>query len=167
MGLFPILREFRKHLHRINGDKYAVAARQNFALFVGYFRDIGVFLAIHMLCLPGDDQGLSQRYRPEILNVHLSGEGNYVVELVYLAHGFIQDGGDDAAMRMAGRTLIAARQPEFAGGAAGFFLQIEPQPHSIGIVLTAAKAMVFQFFIPGMNGVAVRGFLVFHEDCAF
>ena len=46
---------------------------------------------------------LAQRHRLEIPDFHGSRKRQHVAELVYLAHGFIQDGGNNAAMCVARR----------------------------------------------------------------
>ena len=57
----------------------------------------------------------------EIFDCHLAGESYYLVELIYFAHGVIEDAGDDAAVAVAGRSGVALAEAEAADeGLAGF-----------------------------------------------
>src|SRR5207302_5345156 len=63
-------------------------------------------------------------------------------KLVYLAHGLIEDGGDDAAVGMTRRALIPARQLELAPGAPMRFIEEEFETHAIGIGRATGKATI-------------------------
>jgi hypothetical protein len=79
-------------------------------------------------------------------------------ELVHLSHGFIQDGGNDPAMGVAGWSDIAARKLESSDETPAGFIQLKVQLQTLGIVGAAAKAMVpgnlvVPGFVPGMGGL--------------
>ena len=151
-----------KHLFRIDGDERPGAARQNFTFGIADFRHVDVPASVHALLCAGYGKRLAQRYRPEIFDFHGSRERQHVAELVYLAHGFIQDGGDNAAMRVARRAGIFARQLEMANGLARFFVQRELQPHALRIVMAAAKAMVLARLGFALDCVSVGDFAFCH-----
>jgi hypothetical protein len=144
-----------KHLFRIDSDERPCTPRQNFTLGIDDLCHIDVAAAVHALLRTGDSKGLAQRHRLEIPDFHGSRKRQHVAELVYLAHCFVQDGGDNAPMRVARRPGIFARQLEVANGLAGFFVQREFQPHALGIIVAAAKAMVLARLGRALDGVSV------------
>jgi hypothetical protein len=98
-----------------------------------------------------DVQRFVERYGLEILDCHLFGEGDHVVKLVHLAHGVVEDGGDNAAVAVAGRSGIALAEAELADEGLALFVERELQAHARGIVLAAGEAVVFlQFEIAGV-----------------
>src|SRR5262249_61200829 len=106
-----------------------------------------------------DEKGLPQRDWLEIFDFHALGERHHRAEFVYLAHSFIEDGGDNPSVRMSGWTLIATGETEAAPGAAIGFIEGKLQPHAIRIVSSAAKAVVLSYFqVPGVvAGFGERG----------
>ena len=60
--------------------------------------------------LPSTSQRLVQRDGLQVFDGHFFGEGDDVAELVHLAHGVVEDGGDDAAVAVAGRSGVALRR---------------------------------------------------------
>jgi len=65
-----------------------------------------------------------------------------MTQLVHLAHGLVENGGNDAAVAMAGRSGIALAQPEAADKAVALLVISEAQAHAVGIVLAAAEAVI-------------------------
>jgi hypothetical protein len=66
-----------------------------------------------------------------------------VVEFVYLAHGVVEDGGDDAAVAVAGRSGVALAEAEAADESLAGFVEREFQAHAFGVVHAADEAVVF------------------------
>jgi len=64
-------------------------------------------------------------------------------ELVYLAHGFVEDSGDDPAVGVAGRAGIAFAKPKAADEEVALLVIGEAQMHAFGIILPTGKAEVF------------------------
>jgi hypothetical protein len=64
-----------------------------------------------------------QRNRPKIFHVHLRSCGDYVSQFAQLAHGFVQNRGDDASMAVVRRAGIAAAKAEVADEAAAFLIE--------------------------------------------
>jgi hypothetical protein len=156
--------ELGKHSGRVDGDELSRASRQHLTLIVSDLGQVGVLAAVRMLVAGGDDQGFPQRNRLEILHVHRPGQSDHFAELVDFAHGLIQDRGDYAAVGMSGRPLIAARQLELADSLAGLLIDIEFQPHALGIIFAASKAVVLWGFEFQVRRVSM-GWLVFcHGD---
>lgn len=69
------------------------------------------------------------------------------MQLIYLAHGVIEDGSDDAAVAVAGRAGVALRETEFADKGLAFFIENEFQLHTVGIVLSADEAVILLHFV--------------------
>ena len=88
------------------------------------------------------NQRLAQRNRLEIFNLHRLGKRHHRAQLVDFAHGFIENGGDDAAVSVSRRPLIAARQAKAAPGAALGFVEIKFEVHALRIGRAAGKAAV-------------------------
>jgi len=89
-----------------------------------------------------DVQRFVQRDGLEVFDGHFFGQGDYVAELVYLAHGVVEDGGDDAAVAVAGRAGVALAQTELADEGLAGFVEGEPEAHAVGIVLAAGEAVI-------------------------
>ena len=64
------------------------------------------------------------------------------MELVYLAHGVVEDAGDDAAVAMAGGSGVALAEAEAADEGLAFFVEDEFQVHAVGIIRAADEAIV-------------------------
>jgi len=69
-----------------------------------------------------------------------------VVELVDLAHGIVEDAGDDAAVTVAGRSGVALAETEAADEGLAGFVEDEFEAHAVGIVLAADEAVVLLEF---------------------
>ena len=95
-----------------------------------------------------------KRNRFKVFDRHLFGQRDHVAELVYLAHGIVEDGGDDPAMAMAGRSRITLAETKAAYEGLALFVEREFQAHTVRIVLSASKAVVFlQFDVGGFVAV--------------
>ena len=93
-----------------------------------------------------DVQRLVQRHGLEVFDGHFFGECDDVVQLVDLAHGVVEDGGDDAAVAVAGRSGVALAQAEFADEGLASFVEREFEAHAVGIVHAADEAVVLLHF---------------------
>ena len=83
-----------------------------------------------------------QGNRLEIFDGHLAGEGDDVMEFIHFAHGVVEDGGDDAAVAVAGRSGVAVAQAKAADEGLAFFVEEEFEAHAVRIVLAADEAVV-------------------------
>jgi hypothetical protein len=66
-----------------------------------------------------------------------------MAELVHLAHGFVEDGCDDAAVAVSGRSGEALAEAKAADEAVALFVVGEAEPHAVGVVLAAGETVVF------------------------
>ena len=81
-----------------------------------------------------------------------------MVELVHFAHGVVQDGGDDAAVAVAGRASVAFAETEFADEGLAGLVEREFQAHAVGIVLAAGEAVVLlHFHVAGVVALELFG----------
>ena len=134
--------EFAEHLLGIDGDEDAFAARQDFAFLVEDFGGVDVLAAVHADLPTFDPQRLLQRNGLQIFDRHFFCDRNHVAKLVGFAHSVVEDGGNDAAMAVAGRSGVALRQAEMADEGAPLFVERELQMHAIGIIGSAGEAVV-------------------------
>ncbi len=73
-----------------------------------------MFAAAHPLLPTFHNQRLEQRYGFQVRHFHRAGEADDVVQLIHLAHRFVEDGGDDSAVRMRRWAYKSALQQEVA-----------------------------------------------------
>src|SRR5438270_7670012 len=99
-----------EHLRRVYRDEKPTAARQHLAFSVQDLGYIHVLASAHRALTPFDYQTLPQRYQLQIFHVHGFRDRDHRAELVHFAHGFVEDGGNNASMGVTGRALEAQRQ---------------------------------------------------------
>ncbi|HEV2116051.1 MAG TPA: hypothetical protein VGR48_08515 [Terriglobales bacterium] len=64
------------------------------------------------------------------------------MDLVYLAHGLVQNGGDHASMGVARRSGVAPPQAKAADKPLPLLVEGESQAHAFGVVFAAGKAVI-------------------------
>jgi hypothetical protein len=80
-----------------------------------------------------------------------------VVELVDLAHGVVEDGGDDAAVAVAWGSGVALAQAKAADESLAGFVKGKFEVHAIGVVEAAAETVVLlQLGVPRVVSVDLR-----------
>jgi len=151
-----------KQLFRIDSNKRGRATGQDFVVGIPDLACVRVPAPVNALLLGSDSEHLPQRNGLEVLDFHGTGEGQHVTEFVHLAHGFVQDGGDNAAVRVPRRPGVFTRQLEMANGLARSFVQRELQAHALRIVMAAAETVVLAGLGFALNCVAVRNFAFCH-----
>jgi hypothetical protein len=104
--------------------------------------NICVLASLHAHLSRLHPQRFIQRHRPEIVHRNPRGQSYDLAQLVYFAHGFIQDGGDNASMRVSGRTGESFSQPETANETGSLLGVLEIQTHAFGVALAASKTVV-------------------------
>jgi len=153
-----------KHLFRIDGNERPGAARQNFTLGISDLCHVDVPPTFHTLFRTSYGKRLAERDRLEVFDFHGCGKGQHIAKLVHFAHGFIQDGCNDAAVHVPGRPGIFPRQLKMANRLARVFVQRELQAHALRIIMPAAKTMVLARFGFAEDCVTVRDFALCHVD---
>src|SRR5580692_3606060 len=112
-----------------------------------------MFAAANALLPPLGDQRFVQWNRLQVGHVHGAGEADSIVQLVELTHGFVEDGGDDAAVRMLGRPDELPFETEFADETLTLLVEDELQPQPVLVLGTAAKTLVAELtFLNLMTG---------------
>src|SRR4051812_35942120 len=152
-----------KHAFRIDGDKHGPSSRQHFAALVADFRYVYVYPAAHAALVALGDERLAQRNWLQIFHFHRLSEGHHRAQFVHFAHGFVQNGGDDAAMGVSRRSLIAARQAKAAPGAALGFVKIKFKMHALRIGRPTSKAAIGY---SSLDGVSARMNFLGHRNFA-
>src|SRR5580693_4384273 len=77
------------------------------------------------------------------------------MELVYLAHGVVEDAGDDAAVAVAGGSAVALAEAEAADEGLAGFVENEFKVHAFGVIRAADEAVVLLHF--DVAGVVALG----------
>jgi len=101
-----------------------------------------VLASMHTDFAAFDAERFVQRDGLEIFDGHLAGEGDDVVQLADLAHGVVEDAGDDAAVAVAGRSGIALAEAEAADESLALFVEDEFEAHAVGIIHAADEAVI-------------------------
>lgn len=92
-----------------------------------------------MVC--GQRERDAERHRPEIIDLHLPGHGYDSPGAIRLAHGFIEQGGNNAAVRVSGRTGKPLGEARVANDRTGI-IDEETQPKAGAVLLAAAEAVM-------------------------
>ena len=151
------LDKFGEHFFGVDGDEDAAAAGEDFVFVVEDFGDVDVLASVDFFFAAFDAKRFIQRDGLEIFDRHFFGEGDDVVEFVYFAHGVVEDGGDDAAVGVAGRSGVALAEAEVADESLAGFVEEEFEAHAVRIVLSADEAVVLlHFYVAGVVALWLR-----------
>jgi hypothetical protein len=155
------LRIFREHSFGIDGDENAATAGQDVAFFVENFRGIDVPGSANFDFASLDKQGFVQGDRLEVLDRHLTRQGDDMAQLVYLTHGVVENGGDDSSVAVAWRTGVAFAKSEAADRHLAVLVEGKFKAHAVGIVHAASEAVILlHAYVASV--VAVTGRLSWH-----
>ena len=136
------LHVFGEHFFGVDGDEGAAAAGEDFVFFVEDFGGVNVGSSADFDLAAFDAERLVQRDRLQIFDGHLASECDDMMELVYFAHGIVEDACDDAAMAVARRSGVTLPEAEVADEGLPLFVEEELKAHAFGIVLAADEAVV-------------------------
>jgi len=107
----------------------------------------------------GQREQNAEGHGPEVIDIHLPRHGDDTAGPVRLAHGLIEESGNDAPMRVSGRSGKTAGESRMANNIAGP-IDKEVKPQSGAVLLAAAEAMVQramgkrrQMSVPGRIGL--------------
>jgi hypothetical protein len=146
-----------EHFFGVDGDEDAAAAGEDFVIFVQDFGGVDVGTSALFDFAAFDTEGFVERNGLEIFDGHFAGESDDVVEFVDLAHGVVEDTGDDASVAVAGRSGIAFAEAEFADEGLTGFVKNEFEAHAIRIILAADEAVIFlQLEVAGVVALRLR-----------
>src|ERR1035441_4277094 len=96
-----------EHFLRIDRHEQMLAACQDFVFFVQDFSHVSVLPALDLHLARFHPQWLPQRHRFQVVHGNFGSDSHYVTQHVHFAHGFIEDGCDDAAVAVSGRSGVA------------------------------------------------------------
>jgi len=145
-SLYSSLYEFAKHFLRVNGNEGTTAAGEDFPLLVRDFGHVNVPAPVDADFPALDPQRRVKRHGLDVFNGHFFGQGDDLTELVYLAHGIVENAGDDASVAVARRARIPVAQIEIANEAAVLFIEREDKAHPLGVIGSADEAGVARKF---------------------
>jgi len=92
-----------------------------------------------------EDEGLIEGDWAEVVDLHVTGHGEDVEWAVELAHGFVEECGDDASVDVAGRAFVHAVKLDLCGG--GDVIGVrgiggEDEVEALGVGGAAAEAVI-------------------------
>src|ERR1700722_5849001 len=127
---------------RIDLDKLRRTARQDLTFAIANLGGPVMFAAMDPHLPSFDNKRFEQGHGLYVRHCHRACQGDQIVQLVHLAHGFIKDGGDDAAVRVRRRSDKTPLQTKTADKALTFLVENKLQLQSGLIARAATKAMV-------------------------
>src|ERR1035441_3056812 len=136
------LQELGEHALGIDLDERSRAGGEHFAFGVADLGSAKVFAAVDPDLPAFGDQRLGERHGPDVVDLHGCGDGNDVAQLADLAHGFVEDGGDDTAMRVRRWAFEAIRQREVTDKAKSRLFQVKIQLQAAVVVGAAPETHV-------------------------
>src|SRR3954468_19876221 len=104
-GTLPGAEVLSEHPGRVDGNEQTAASRQDLSLVVQDLGDVHVLASADRAFPPFYYQTLAQGHELQIFDVHGLGDRDDGAQLVHLAHCLVEDGGDDAAVSVSGRSL--------------------------------------------------------------
>jgi len=154
-----LLQILREHSMGINFDERGRARCQHLAFAIADLGGAIMFAAAHSDLPSFDDERFEQWHRFQIRDFHLARQSDQVVQLTYLAHCFVKNGGDNASMGVRWRAYKTPLQTKAADKALLVFVEDELQLQSSFAVRTASEApvgellplylMTMNSFLPG------------------
>jgi hypothetical protein len=144
----------------VEGDEEAFRPGEEGALGFAEFGGVEELAAFAAEVVGGEGERGVDGSGAEVIDLHVAGHGEDVERSAELAHGLIQEGGDDAAMEEAGGTFIGARKLDRCGGlgVGGIDgVDLEVQMEALWVVRSAGEAVV-GLLIDG-GGMGARGFV--------
>ena len=125
----------------IDGEEDGLGAGEGCA---GFIRDFG-FAAVNpsrfLDVTAGEQERRGERDGLEVVHFHLAGHGEDAELAVGFAHGFVEQGGDDASVSVSGRTFEAVWHAHSADD--GLLLVDEKfKAEASAVGLSAAKAVI-------------------------
>jgi hypothetical protein len=151
----------------VEGDEEAFAAGEDCAvgsLELGLVEELALESAIGFggaAQVAGyEDERLIERGWLEVVNLHVAGHGEDIEGTVELAHGFVEERGNDAAVNVALRAFVHAVELEVGGGGDGFGVGGvggEDEVEALWVGGAAAEAVVGALVDGGGGGEGVGG----------
>ena len=136
----------------VNGDEEAFGSGEDGAVGVLDFGVVEELAAGGAVCFcwaadvaADENERLVERDGAEVVDLHVAGHREDVERTVEFAHGFVEEGGDDATVDMARGPLVHAVELEVRGGGDGVGVRGvggEDEVKPLGIGGAAAKAEV-------------------------
>jgi hypothetical protein len=138
---------FGEHFFGVDGNEDSAAAGEHFIFVVEDFGGVDVGASLNFYFAAFDAQRLVKRNGLEIFDSHLASQSDHMMELVYFSHGFVEDGGDDATVAMAGWSGVALAEAEFADESLALFVENEFEAHAVFVIGAADEAVVLLHFV--------------------
>ena len=92
----------------VDDEEEALGGGQGDSVRGGEDGGVEEFAAFAAGVVGGEREGGVEGGGAEVVDFHVAGHGKDVEGTVELGHGFVEEGGDDASVDVAGRTLVEA-----------------------------------------------------------
>ena len=138
----------------IDGEEEALGLNEEGAVRMVEGGGMEELAALAADVVAGEGEGDVQGTGAEVVNLQVSGHGQDVQGAVELGHGLIHQGGDDAAVDVAGRAFVQAGEIDCGrhGDVRGIFgVEGEVQMKALRVVGAAAEAVI-GLFVEGFVG---------------
>jgi len=129
----------------VDDDKEAFGARKDHAAGVLEFGLVEELATFSAEMAADEDERLVERGGAQIVDLHVAGHGEDVERAVELAHGLVEDSGDNAAVDMSRWAFVHSVELEVGGGGDGFGVGGvggEDEVKALGIGGAAAEAVI-------------------------
>src|SRR3974390_3097064 len=137
-----LFQELGPHTCGIDFDEGACAGRQHLSFGIADFGGAEVFAAVDADLPALRHQLRRERNRADVVDLHGSGDGDDSAQLADLAHGLVEDGGDDASMRVHRRPLEAPRQHEVTDKTVVLFVQMELEVQAVLVFRATSETII-------------------------
>lgn len=144
----------------VNNDEEALGAGEDCAVGVVDLGLVEELAALAAEVAAGEHEQLVERGGAKVIDLHVAGHGEDAEGTVELAHGLVEQGGDDASMNVAGRAFVKLRELDVSGGGGDAGVRCvdgEVEVESLRVGRAAAEAVVGAL-IEGGSGLHRRLF---------
>src|ERR1017187_2124405 len=136
------LQELGEHALGIDLDERSRAGGQHFPCLVSDLSGSKMLPPVYADLPAFGDERLGERHRPDVIHLHGCGDCNDIAQLADLAHGFVEDSGDDAAMRVRRWPFKAIGQREVTDKAKTRLVEVKLQLQTAVVVGAATETHV-------------------------
>ncbi len=124
-----------------DGDEHALTASEYGAIGELEFGFMEQLAALPAQMGADEDEGLVERGRAKVIDLHMPSHGEDIERAVELAHGFIHESGDDASVDITGWPFMEASELHVRRGGDFFVIDGEDEMEALRVVRAACEAV--------------------------
>ncbi len=125
----------------VDDDEEAFSAGEDGAFGVLQLGLVEEFATFAVEVAADEDERVVQRGWAQVVDLKMTGHGEDVEGAVELAHGLVEEGGDDASVDVAGRAFVVAGELNGGGTGEGDGVGGEVEVKAFGVGGTASEAV--------------------------